>query len=229
MTTNKKTNNTNTATWNDSGINVQQYAALQALFNYYNVKLFKGSLPECILTLNRERNTCGYFVPAEGWQDKKGNKYNEIALNPDYMLHEKNTDKEIMAVLIHEMVHLWQHYDGSEPRRCYHNKDFAEKMESVGLITSHTGKEGGKRTGQRMSHYIQAGGVFEKAFEEMPEDLFIPYKTLFKLQGDKKKIVRKQVKRVTYTCPICDATVKGKEGLHILCGDCQEEMQVNLK
>lgn len=80
-----------------------------------------------------------------------------------------------------------------------------------------------------MSHYIQAGGVFEKAFEEMPEDLFIPYKTLFKLQGDKKKIVRKQVKRVTYTCPICDATVKGKEGLHILCGDCQEEMQVNLK
>lgn len=59
--------------------------------------------------------------------------------------------------------------------------------------------------------------------------LFIPYKTLFKLQGDKKKIVRKQVKRVTYTCPICDATVKGKEGLHILCGDCQEEMQVNLK
>lgn len=66
MTTNKKTNNTNTATWNDSGINVQQYAALQAIFNYYNVKLFKGSLPECILTLNRERNTCGYFVPAEG-------------------------------------------------------------------------------------------------------------------------------------------------------------------
>lgn len=62
MTTNKKTNNTNTATWNDSGINVQQYAALQAIFNYYNVKLFKGSLPECILTLFCRRVQSTSFV-----------------------------------------------------------------------------------------------------------------------------------------------------------------------
>ena len=72
MTTNKKNNNT--ATWNDSGINIEQYEALQAMFNYFNFKLFKNSLPECVLTLNRERNTYGYFVSAEGWSRPKRHK-----------------------------------------------------------------------------------------------------------------------------------------------------------
>lgn len=231
MTTNKKTNNTNTATWNDSGINIEQYEALQAMFNYFNFKLFKNSLPDCIITLNRERNSLGYFVKAEGWQDKKGRQYNEIALNPDYMgLDDKTrTDKDIMSTLVHEMCHLWQHYDGSEPRRCYHDKDFARKMESVGLWTTSDGTPNGKRTGQKMCHLIIEGGAFEKAFEEMPDDLFIPCRTLFKLQGDrKKKVVRRQPTKVTYFCPVCGEQVKGKEGLNLICGDCRVEMRIKL-
>lgn len=49
----------------------KQYTALQAAFDYFKGALFKDSLPQVMLTLNRERNTFGYFVPSI-WTDDKG-------------------------------------------------------------------------------------------------------------------------------------------------------------
>ena len=42
----------------------KQYQVLQDAFDYFNGKLFKDSLPQVMLTLNRERNTFGYYVLA---------------------------------------------------------------------------------------------------------------------------------------------------------------------
>lgn len=42
----------------------KQYQVLQDAFDYFNEKLFKDSLPQVMLTLNRERNTFGYYVPS---------------------------------------------------------------------------------------------------------------------------------------------------------------------
>ena len=206
----------------------KQYTALQQAFDYFNEKLFKDSLPQVMLTLNRERNTFGYYVPSI-WTDDNGvEQWGEIALNPDYILKDgERTDKEVYATLVHEMCHLWQEYDGSAPRRCYHNKDFAEKMERVGLITSSDGTPDGKRTGQRVTHYIVEGGPFDMAFQEMPDELLIPCHTLFALKGEsKKKIKKARAKSVTYFCPKCGATVKGKEDTNVICGDCMEKMLV---
>ena len=61
------------------------------------------------------------------------------------------------------------------------------------------------------------------AFQAMPKELLIPCHTLFALKGEaKKKIKKARPKTVTYFCPNCGATVKGKEGLHIICGDCSD-------
>lgn len=40
-------------------------------------------------------------------------------------------------------------------------------MESLGLMPSATAAPRGKRTGDRMSHYIIEGGPFARAFAEM--------------------------------------------------------------
>jgi hypothetical protein len=40
-------------------------------------------------------------------------------------------------------------------------------MEAIGLIPSNTGKEGGKRTGDAVSHYIKPGGPFALAVEKL--------------------------------------------------------------
>jgi hypothetical protein len=37
-------------------------------------------------------------------------------------------------------------------------------MERIGLMPSATGAPGGRRTGQRMTHYIIRGGLFDRAF-----------------------------------------------------------------
>lgn len=42
----------------------KQYQVLQDAFDYFNEALFKDSLPQVMLTLNRERNTFGYYVPS---------------------------------------------------------------------------------------------------------------------------------------------------------------------
>lgn len=205
----------------------RQYAAFQAAFDYFNGELFAGTLPHVVLTFSRASRTLGFFVNGI-WFGKKtdGNKEMrcEIALNPDYI--GQRYYKDTMATLVHEMCHLWQEVDGTAPRRCYHNKDFSKKMESVGLITSNTGKEGGKRTGQNMTQYIQAGGRFEKAYEKMPDACKIPYITIASLAGPaKKKIKRNKSNRVKYVCPVCGAAAWGKEGLHMICGDCMEAME----
>ena len=39
----------------------QAYAELQAAFDHYNRELFGGELPPCLITMQREKRTYGYF------------------------------------------------------------------------------------------------------------------------------------------------------------------------
>jgi hypothetical protein len=56
--------------------------------------------------------------------------------------------------------HVWQHAHGKPTRNGYHNKEWAAKMDNLGLVPSSTG---GKRTGQSVSHYIAASDGQERA------------------------------------------------------------------
>lgn len=203
----------------------EQYNALQNTFSYFNETLFANTLPNVMLTFSRHNRALGFFVPNQ-WTDSdtKKEKLHEISLNPDYL--NVRDLKDAYSTLVHEMCHLQQEEDGSAPRRCYHNKDFAAKMERVGLITSNTGVEGGKRTGQNMTHYIEIGGAFEKAFEDLPAEYKLPFTCHGLLNGGTKKI-KKASNRVSYTCPCCGSKVSGKAGLRIMCVECDEIMETN--
>ena len=78
----------------------------------------------------------------------------EIALNPQTF--EDRTIKEILSTLVHEMVHLEQAHFGSPSRNGYH-REWAELMESRPGAIRHR-SPGGKRPGQRMSHYVAEDG-----------------------------------------------------------------------
>ncbi|WP_366142237.1 SprT-like domain-containing protein [uncultured Tateyamaria sp.] len=67
-----------------------------------------------------------------------------------------------LSTMAHEMVHLWQFHHGKPSRRGYHNKEWALKMEGIGLIPSDTGRVGGKKVGQSMDHYILENGPFSE-------------------------------------------------------------------
>lgn len=133
------------------------YGLLQNAYEIFNQELFDGQLSDCLLTLQREKKTMGYFSE-DRWINTEGKKTHELALNPSYFGSHKII--EIFQTLVHEQCHLWQLQFGKPSRRSYHNQEWSDKMESIGLMPSSTGSPGGKRTGQRMSDYPISDGKF---------------------------------------------------------------------
>lgn len=135
----------------------QSYEELMLAYEHFNHALFEGSLPYCMITLQSVKRTFGYFS-SKRYGNHSGETADEICLNPSYFAVIPLT--EIMATLVHEMVHLWQAHFGDPGRGRYHNDEWANRMESIGLMPSSTGRPGGKRTGDRIADYPIVGGRF---------------------------------------------------------------------
>lgn len=195
----------------------EQFAAYQRLYDYFNRELFDPGLPVCVLNFSRHANTSGFFAPRR-WS-KGEERRHEISLNPSTLLLRQ--PREVCSTLVHEMVHLWQAERGTPSRAGYHNREWSEKMQAVGLMPSSTGEPGGATVGQRMTHYILEGGPFAAAFARLPHDYF-PWLCEAEPEGRGKK---KTASKLRYTCPGCDAHVWGKPGLSIRCNECREDLE----
>lgn len=143
----------------------ETYSELQKAYEHFNRELFEGELPACLFTLQRQKRTFGYFSK-DRFGRLDGTTTDEIAINPEYFASVKDL-LEVLQTLVHEMVHLWQAHFGTPSRACYHNREWADKMESLGLMPSSTGVLGGRRVGQKMSDYVIAGGRFEQATNDL--------------------------------------------------------------
>lgn len=141
-----------------------QYTALEHAFEHFNAQLFEGKLPACLLTLRSSPRTYGY-LHARRFINAQGHEVDELALNPGFFALQST--EEVLATLVHEMVHLWQQHFGQPSRGTQHNRQWAEKMQSIGLMPSHTGLPGGRRTGQTMSDYILPNGPFHQAAQAL--------------------------------------------------------------
>jgi predicted SprT family Zn-dependent metalloprotease len=196
----------------------QSYGEFLRAYRFFNKKLFEGALPDCLITLHRHRTAYGYFW-GNRYASASDTKTDEIAMNPDHL--RNRPDRVSLSTLVHEMAHLWQHHFGKSSRSGYHNKEWAEKMEALGLMPSSTGKPDGKRTGQKCSHYIIDGGRYDKACAQLLE-------TGFRITWGSAPSLPKKGKsgsRVKYVCSDCSATVWGKSGLRVECADCASMME----
>ncbi|MEM7196510.1 MAG: SprT-like domain-containing protein [Pseudomonadota bacterium] len=146
---------------------IEFYSLIQIAYEHFNHQLFEGKLPDCMLTAQRQSNVMGYFS-ADRWVNTDGNFKHEIALNPAYFAKHKLL--EVLQTLVHEQCHLWQHMFGRRKSRSgYHNREWSEKMRSIGLIPSSTGLPGGRMTGQSMSDYPALDGQFIVAARALVE------------------------------------------------------------
>jgi predicted SprT family Zn-dependent metalloprotease len=196
-------------------LSITEYATLDGAYKHFNDHLFGGGLPEVFITLNRKKGCNGYhhndkFISKEG-----DARVSEISLNPDTFGRD---DIEILSTLVHEMAHLWQYKFSKPSRPGYHDKDWAKKMEEVGLMPSATGEEGGKKTGQKMTHYTIEGGAFEIHAGAFLVDRKLNWKSApdtENVKGEKKK-----KNKVKYSCPDCDLNVWAKPEIKVRCGEC---------
>ncbi len=194
----------------------------QTAYDFFNMKLFKGILPFCLITMQREKKSKGYFC-AERFKSHDEAVTDEIAMNPK--LFWSRTTEEVLSTLVHEMAHLWQFRFGAPGRRTYHNAEWGKKMKEIGLHPSDTGKVGGKETGERMTHYIMEAGPFQLAATELIKG------DGFKISwGDRapdgvKGKKKNKTNREKFTCPDCEQSAWGKPGLNLMCGECEVHME----
>ena len=203
------------------------YTSLEAAYDFFNRELFGGTLPPCLITMQRHKGAYGYFSGERFASVGDPQEItDEIALNPAHFA--SRTPTATLSTLVHEMVHLWQHHSGKPSRTGYHNKEWAAKMREIGLMPSDTGQPGGKDTGQKVSHYIEAGGRFELACTAyLATGAAILYSDRAG-DGDAAKTRKKKAASKTkYTCPGCGTNAWAKPGTNLVCGDCNEAMEAD--
>jgi predicted SprT family Zn-dependent metalloprotease len=200
---------------------VEQIISFQSAFDYFNQQLFQESLPPVILNFSRSRaSTIAFYAPKQ-WErepEEKSEVLDEISLNPAYL---GRSMEKIFSSLVHEQCHQWQWTYGKPSRNGYHNKEWVKKMQEVGLEPDN-GR--GKGTGQKVSHKIIDGGIFQRAFESMPEEYKLPWRVFIEGMSEEPK-PKKKGDKVKYRCDSCGANVWGKSGLNISCNDCNVDFE----
>lgn len=142
------------------------YAKLNEAVQHFNDTLFDGTLPELMITVQRNQKSTTVFDPMR-WSSPSGSRAHELSINPSHLA--TSTLFELFQDLVHNLCHCWQHISGKPSRQGYHNNELADKMISIGLQPSDTGLPGGKTTGQVMHHYPIRDGLFIKSALDLVE------------------------------------------------------------
>lgn len=149
------------------------YDFLTQICTAINTECFGSELPEVLLTVKGKGRVFGYYKQ-RAFVSHGGEIVDEIAVNPSYFA--SHGFKELLQTLGHEMCHQWQQHHGTPSIRSYHNREFAEKMKSIGLMPSSTGKEGGNETGQNMADYMGESGLLPDLYKKLEsKGVFIPW------------------------------------------------------
>ena len=120
---------------------------------------FRDELIDPIARLDRQGKLPGPVIGFERFDIRVLAYYrlgkNAFGLDDEIVLNERHLERPLYSILetvLHEQIHLWQQRFGEHPvTRNYHNKEFCEKCESIGL---HPLPVVG-------SHYLPADGAFE--------------------------------------------------------------------
>jgi hypothetical protein len=101
--------------------------------------------------------------------------------------------------------------NGKAGRGRYHNRQFAAKMHSIGLMPSATGKAAGTITGDHMSHYILPEGHFIISCRQFLERYRLTWESA---EGGSAQT------RPKFTCPNCGLNAWAKPDARLVCYDC---------
>lgn len=90
-------------------------------------------------------------------------------------------------------------------------------------------KPGGNDVGQRMGHYIEPGGPFERVCSSyLAKSPAILYHDHASEEDTAKTRKKKAVSKTKYTCPVCAVNAWAKLHISLVCGECEEELEADL-
>ena len=221
---------------------IEQSQAYHGAFDWFNEKLFDGQLPRPMLCLTRNANVVGGYFNKDKWHDDVGNSIHEIAINANMM--EQGSVVELMHTLIHEMIHLKQEVVGKPSRHGYHNSEYADWAEAMGLECKDVKTK--QRTGHMIATKILDGGKAAKAIALLPDEHIFPWMAVRTKEdgdesggggtgggssggtetkgGDGSEPPRRSGTRSKFTCAICGLNAWAKPGAKLVCGECDKAL-----
>lgn len=195
---------------NQDSLTGELYGAMVNAYEAF-LPLFSGEqMPDPVFTATRKKGANGYF-----WHGVWSGEVSEVCLCADSLAREP---RDVLGTLLREMVHHWQQHNGKPGKKGYHNEEWADKMQFVGL-TPRSIDNPGKMTGRKVTHTIDDGGPAEDVIERLVATGWsVPVHGLPRPPA----APRKDKSKTPYRCPTCEAKVWGKPDLSILCRDCDE-------
>ena len=189
---------------------------LEELFNTINAHLFGGQLQPVVITISPDTTRGAYcwFTVGKRWStgmDKDAKRYHEINICAEWC---NRPIKEIVATLIHEMVHLFCSQNGikdTSNRGNYHNTRFADAAKAHGLEVEKS------RYGWSRTSLSEETSAWVESLKLENFDLFrVSAKNETNTEGDTPKSYGRWIKMV---CPVCGEVIKVKKVGKYYCGN----------
>ncbi|WP_053071448.1 SprT-like domain-containing protein [Clostridium haemolyticum] len=196
---------------------------LHKAYDIFNERKFNGQLLPCVITIqsqqkSKSKQVLGWCSCEPWWCEKIGDKENymyEINIVADFL---NRTYEEIMETFLHELVHISCNFKGviSASSRGYHNENFKEEAERIGLNVEKVSRIGWSMTSLSESLLQEVRDL------EIDQSVFC----LSKVVVPKEKKPRKPAVKYKYRCPNCHREVVSKEsGIGIKCLYCNTDFE----
>ena len=194
--------------------------AFEGAFDVLNAEFFEGALSRPVITVAPTPGSYGHFTPWKSWEGAGGERFCEINFGAEDVARPL---PEVMATLLHEMVHQWCWQEGIRDTSrggTYHTKNFKREAERRGLQIRHDKRIGWSVTepGRPLLQLVATGALDAAAGE------------LHRLGGGRADpgdgSDRKASSTRKYQCPSCRMSVRATREVRIMCMDCEEQMEV---
>lgn len=199
---------------------------LEKLFRTLNTRYFGGTIEEPVITIQSTPRAYGHVTVSRTW--RKGNDELRRELNIAAGTLDRPIE-EIVATLLHEMVHLMNLQNGVQDCSrggTYHNKQFKVAAEACDLRIDYDPRIGWSVTSptEALIDFIISEGWEDIRMSR--EDGCIsrtpgrgsPDRTPTTPTTPKKSSTRK------YICMNCKMSVRATREVNLICGDCMVKM-----
>ena len=202
---------------------------LEEAYDVLNEKYFESALQKVAITIQSTPKAHGHFTPWDSWiEGSEMMKLKEINLGAESL---KRPVSEIIATLLHEMVHYYCHINGikdTSRNNTYHNKRFKVESEKRGLIIYKAPVIGYSVTkpSEALCNLVKDQGWSEKIklFRNRRD---ISLSTVGgEDDNEGKKNMKKKSSTRKYICPICGMSVRATRDVKIACVECGNALMI---
>lgn len=199
---------------------------LEKMYRQLNMDKFENELEEPVITVMSTPRSYGHVTCGKVWKAKDTYRY-ELNIGAGTL---DRPIEYVVSTLLHEMVHIYNLQNGIQDTsrgNTYHNKKFKAKAESVGLVIDYDRKIG-------FSVTSPSEALIDYIIEQGWSDILLNRFDLIRIStgtgaasssGDDDNQKKPSSTR-KYICPKCGMSVRATKTVNLICGDCNETMQV---